>query len=185
LTFTEKGAGEYPQKQPENGLPKVKRAKTALALGSNMGDSQAILEAAIATLAQTPGISLEARSSWYKTKAVGPPQPDYLNGCVTLQVEMLPQELLESLLKIERQFGRVRQERWGPRTLDLDLLLYDDFIVDAPNLQIPHPGMRDRAFVLLPLAEIAPDWVEPVSGCVIKELLKKVDCSDVHLLMGN
>ncbi|BAY79373.1 2-amino-4-hydroxy-6-hydroxymethyldihydropteridine pyrophosphokinase (plasmid) [Nostoc linckia NIES-25] len=184
LKFSD-GAGEYPQKQSQNDRQTVKRAKTALALGSNMGNSQAILEAAIATLAQTPGIFLEARSNWYKTKAVGPPQPDYLNGCVTLQVEMLPQELLENLLKIERQFGRVRQERWGPRTLDLDLLLFDDFIVDTPNLQIPHPGMRDRAFVLVPLAEIAPDWVEPVSGRVIKELLKEVDCSDVHLFVGN
>jgi len=185
LKFRQTAAREYPQKQSQKGHKTIKRAKTALALGSNMGDSQAILEAAIATLAQTPGIFLEAKSNWYKTKAVGPPQPDYLNGCVTLQVEMLPQDLLENLLKIERQFGRVRQQRWGPRTLDLDLLLYDDFIVDTPNLQIPHPGMRDRAFVLVPLAEIASDWVEPVSGLVIKELLKEVDCSDVHLLVGN
>ncbi|MDZ8186684.1 MAG: 2-amino-4-hydroxy-6-hydroxymethyldihydropteridine diphosphokinase [Nostoc sp. ChiSLP02] len=161
----------------------VKRAKSAVALGSNIGDSLAILEAAIATLAQTPGIVIEAKSNWYKTKPVGPPQPDYLNGCVTLQVELLPQELLETLLVIERQFGRVRQERWGPRTLDLDLLLYDDFILETPNLQIPHPGMRERAFVLVPLAEIASDWVEPLSGCVIKELLKEVDCSDVHLFV--
>ncbi|MEH2067564.1 MAG: 2-amino-4-hydroxy-6-hydroxymethyldihydropteridine diphosphokinase [Nostoc sp.] len=165
-------------------MPWIKRAKSAVALGSNLGDSQVILEAAIATLAQTPGIFLEAKSNWYKTKAVGPPQPDYLNGCVTLQVEILPQELLENLLAIEQQFGRVRQERWGPRSLDLDLLLYDDLIVDTPNLQIPHPRMRDRAFVLVPLAEIASDWVEPISGCVIKELLEEVNCSDVHLIDG-
>ncbi|OYD92218.1 2-amino-4-hydroxy-6-hydroxymethyldihydropteridine diphosphokinase [Nostoc sp. 'Peltigera membranacea cyanobiont' 213] len=158
--------------------------RSAVALGSNIGDSQTLLEAAIQTLAQTPGIILEARSNWYQTKAVGPPQPDYLNGCVTLQVEMLPQQLLEILLGIEQQFGRVRQEHWGPRTLDLDLLLYDDFILDTPNLQIPHPRMRDRAFVLVPLAEIAPDWIEPVSGCVIKGLLKEVDCSDVCLIDG-
>ncbi|NEU80572.1 2-amino-4-hydroxy-6-hydroxymethyldihydropteridine diphosphokinase [Nostoc sp. UIC 10630] len=163
----------------------TKPRRSAVALGSNIGNSQTILEAATKTLAQTPGILLEAKSRWYQTKAVGPPQPDYLNGCVTLQVEMLPQQLLEILLGIEQQFGRVRQERWGPRTLDLDLLLFDDFIVDTPNLQIPHPRMRDRAFVLVPLAEIAPDWIEPVSGCVIKELLKEVDCSDVHLSMGN
>ncbi len=181
LKVSETDVGNNPQQQSQNSQKALKRVKTALALGSNMGDSQAILEAAIATLVQTPGIFLEARSNWYKTKAVGPPQPDYLNGCVALQVEMLPHELLENLLKIERQFGRVRQERWGPRTLDLDLLLYDDFIVDTPNLQIPHPGIRDRAFVLVPLAEIASDWVEPVSGRVIKELLKEVDCSDVHL----
>jgi 2-amino-4-hydroxy-6-hydroxymethyldihydropteridine diphosphokinase len=67
----------------------------------------------------------------------------------------------------------------------LDLLLFDDLILNTPNLQIPHPRMRDRAFVLVPLAEIAPDWVEPVSGCAIKELLKQVDCSEVHLLVGN
>ncbi|MEH2447192.1 MAG: 2-amino-4-hydroxy-6-hydroxymethyldihydropteridine diphosphokinase [Nostoc sp.] len=170
---------------PEFGYAYIKPRRSAVALGSNIGDSQAILEAAIKTLVQTPGILLEARSSWYQTKAVGPQQPDYLNGCVTLQVEIQPQQLLEALLGIEQQFGRVRQERWGPRTLDLDLLLYDDLIVDAPNLQIPHPRMRDRAFVLVPLAEIALDWVEPVSGCVIKELLKEVDCSDVHLLMDN
>ncbi|MEH1836257.1 MAG: 2-amino-4-hydroxy-6-hydroxymethyldihydropteridine diphosphokinase [Nostoc sp.] len=163
----------------------AKPRRSALALGSNIGDSHTILETAIEILAQTPGIFLEARSNWYQTKAVGPPQPDYLNGCVTLQVEMLPQQLLEILLRIEQQFGRVRQQRWEPRTLDLDLLLYDDFIVDTPNLQIPHPRMRDRAFVLVPLAEIAADWIEPVSGCVIKELLKEVDCSGVHLWMGN
>jgi 2-amino-4-hydroxy-6-hydroxymethyldihydropteridine diphosphokinase len=161
------------------------RSQSALALGSNMGESQAILEAAIEILAQTPGIFLAAKSNWYRTKAVGPPQPDYLNGCVILQVEISPQQLLETLLEIEQTFGRVRQEHWGPRTLDLDLLLYDDLILQTPNLQIPHPRMRERAFVLVPLAEIAPDWVEPVSGCVIKELLKQVDCSDVHLLMGN
>ncbi|MFN6531432.1 2-amino-4-hydroxy-6-hydroxymethyldihydropteridine diphosphokinase [Nostoc sp. ChiSLP03a] len=167
------------------GYDEAKLRRSAVSLGSNIGDSKTILSAAIEALAQTPGIVLEARSHWYQTKAVGPPQPDYLNGCVILQVEILPQQLLEILLEIEQQFGRVRQERWGPRTLDLDLLLYDDIILDTPNLQIPHPRMRDRAFVLVPLAEIAPDWIEPVSGCVIKELLKEVDCSDVHLWMDN
>ncbi|MBN3896658.1 MAG: 2-amino-4-hydroxy-6-hydroxymethyldihydropteridine diphosphokinase [Nostoc sp. NOS(2021)] len=170
---------------PGAGYAEAKLRRSAVAFGSNIGDSLTILEAAIETLAQTPGILLEARSNWYQTKAVGPPQPDYLNGCVTLQVEITAQQLLEILLGIEQKFGRVRQERWGPRILDLDLLLYDDFIIDTPNLQIPHPRMRDRAFVLVPLAEIASDWIEPVSGCVIKELLIDVDCSGVHLLMGN
>lgn len=158
---------------------------SAIALGSNLGDSRAILSAAIETLAQTPGIILEAKSSWYKTKAVGPPQPDYINGAAILRVEMIPQLLLETLLQIEKKFGRVRQERWGPRILDLDLLLYDDLILNTPNLQLPHPRMRERAFVLVPLAEIAPLWVEPISGCAIKELVKAVDCTEVHLLVGN
>ncbi|MBD2446939.1 2-amino-4-hydroxy-6-hydroxymethyldihydropteridine diphosphokinase [Nostoc sp. FACHB-152] len=157
----------------------------ALALGSNLGDSQTILETAIAQLAALPGIELKSASSWYKTKAVGPPQPDYINGCAILQVAMTPQLLLDTLLATEQKFGRVRQERWGPRSLDLDLLLYDQVILDTPTLQIPHPRMRERAFVLVPLAEIAPDWIEPVSGYAIKQLVKDVDCSDVHLLKSN
>jgi len=155
-------------------------ARCAIALGSNLGDSQATLEASLETLAQTPDITLEAKSSWYRTKPVGPPQPDYLNGCVILKVKMSPQTLLETLLTIEQQFGRVRQENWGPRTLDLDLLLYDDLIIEEANLQIPHPRMHQRAFVLVPLAEIAPDWIHPVSQKMIQFLIKDVDCSDVH-----
>ncbi|MBD2295228.1 2-amino-4-hydroxy-6-hydroxymethyldihydropteridine diphosphokinase [Anabaena sphaerica FACHB-251] len=159
-----------------------KLARSAIALGSNMGDPQGILAASLETLAQTPGIILEAKSSWYRTKAIGPPQPDYLNGCAILQVEMLPQTLLATLLAIEQKFGRVRQEHWGPRTLDLDLLLYDGLILNDPNLQIPHPRMYERAFVLVPLAEIAPDWIEPVSGRIIQHLLQEIDSSDVHLV---
>jgi 2-amino-4-hydroxy-6-hydroxymethyldihydropteridine diphosphokinase len=158
---------------------------SAIALGGNIGDSYQILEAAIETLATTPGIKLQAKSNWYRTKAVGPPQPDYLNGCAILQVAMSPDLLLETLLAIENKFGRVRQERWGARSLDLDLLLYDDLIIDTPHLQIPHPRMKERAFVLIPLAEVAPDWIEPISGCMIQDLVKKVDCSDVHLLTSD
>ena len=157
---------------------------SAIALGSNLGDSRAILTAALETLAQTPGIILATKSSWYQTKALGPPQPDYLNGCAILQVAMPPQQLLATLLAIEQKFGRVRQQHWGSRTLDLDLLLYDDLIMDTPNLQIPHPRMRERGFVLVPLAEIAPAWIEPVSGQMIQDLLQNVDSSDVHLSMG-
>jgi len=148
-----------------------------------LGDSRAILEAALSTLAAIPDINLQGRSSWYQTKAVGPPQPDYLNGCALLHVQTPPQLLLETLLAIEAQFGRIRRERWEARSLDLDLLLYDDLILDTPYLQLPHPRMRERAFVLVPLAEIAPDWVEPVSGCAIAELVQAVDCSGVRRLI--
>ncbi len=158
----------------------AERTLCAIALGSNLGDSRAILEAALQSLAATPDITLKARSSWYQTKAVGPPQPDYLNGCALLHVETPPQQLLETLLAIETQFGRIRRERWGPRSLDLDLLLYDDLILETPTLQLPHPRMRERAFVLVPLAQIAPDWIEPVSGKAIAQLLQAVDCSEVH-----
>lgn len=156
---------------------------SAIALGSNLGDSRAILESALKILAQTPGISLQAQSGWYQTKAVGPPQPDYLNGCAILQTQMSPPQLLETLLGIETKFGRLRLERWGPRTLDLDLLLFDEIILDTPTLQLPHPRMRERAFVLVPLAEIAPAWIEPVSGMAIAELLRTVDCSGIRRLM--
>ena len=156
--------------------------KTAIALGSNLGDSLSILENALLELAQTPGIILVSQSRWYQTKPIGPAQPDYLNGCAILQVELTPQELLNTLLDIENKFGRVRLEKWGPRTLDLDLLLYGDIILDTPNLQIPHPRMRERAFVLVPLAEIAPDWLDPVSQKAIAFLQQQVNCADVFFL---
>jgi len=160
----------------------TKPSLSAIALGSNLGDSQVILESAIRSLEQTPGITVQARSSWYKTAPVGgPSQPDYLNGCALLEVQLSPQKLLETLLGIEQDFGRVRQERWGARTLDLDVLLFDDLILETPDLQIPHPRMTQRAFVLVPLAEIAPDWVEPVSGVRISQLVQRLDCSEVTL----
>lgn len=152
-------------------------ALCAIALGSNLGNSSEYLIKSTESLSRLPNITLLAKSSLYKTKAVGPPQPDYLNGCITIKTELTPDLLLEKLLEVENRFGRIRQERWGPRTLDLDLLLYDDLILESPNLQIPHPRMHERAFVLVPLAEIAADWVEPVSKLTIKELLEKLNCS--------
>lgn len=159
-----------------------KPSLSAIALGSNIGESLAILEGAIKTLEKTPGITIKAKSSWYRTAPVGgPSQPDYLNGAAILEVQLGPYKLLETLLNIEQEFGRVRQERWGPRTLDLDVLLFDNLILEAPDLQIPHPRMTQRAFVLVPLAEIAPDWIEPFSREPISQLLQKLDCSDVSL----
>jgi 2-amino-4-hydroxy-6-hydroxymethyldihydropteridine diphosphokinase len=159
-------------------------ATAAIALGSNLGDSMTTLNAALEVLGQSPDIQVQARSSWYQTTAVLPagattPQPDYLNGCALLRVSLSPSHLLETLLQTESQFGRVRRERWGARTLDLDLLLFDDLILNTSRLQIPHPRMQDRAFVLVPLAEIASDWIEPISGKPIVQLCQAVDCSEV------
>ncbi|NES81339.1 MAG: 2-amino-4-hydroxy-6-hydroxymethyldihydropteridine diphosphokinase [Moorea sp. SIO2B7] len=159
----------------------TKSTLSAIALGSNLGNSHATLEYAIKTLDQIPAIKIKLCSSWYKTAPIGPPQPDYINGCALLEVKLSPQELLETLLRVEQKFGRVRRKRWEARTLDLDLLLFDDLILETPELKIPHPRMIQRAFVLVPLAEIAPDWVEPVSRLTISELVQKLDCSGVSL----
>ncbi len=156
-------------------------ARCAIALGSNLGDPLQTLNATIATLTNHPQLRLIRRSSWYLTAAVGPPQPDYLNGCAILETELSPHELLTLLLGIEDQFGRVRTERWGARTLDLDLLLYDDRKLNTEQLELPHPRMTQRAFVLVPLAEIAPDWIDPVSSRSIEQLCQRVDCSGVKL----
>lgn len=156
--------------------------RAAIALGSNLGDSRAILAAALKTLAHTAGVSLQAQSSVYGTVAVGPPQPDYLNACALFATQLEPSEFLTTLLQTEAQFGRVRRERWGPRLLDLDLLLFDDLILSQPQLQIPHPRMAERAFVLVPLSQIAADWIEPVSGKAISELVQQVNCSGVSKL---
>jgi 2-amino-4-hydroxy-6-hydroxymethyldihydropteridine diphosphokinase len=154
----------------------------AIGLGSNLGDSLAIVNGAIECLKIHPQIELLAVSSWYLTAPIGPPQPDYLNGCATLETSLSALELLSVLQSIEAEFGRVRGEVWGARTLDLDLLLYEDAIIDLPNLQVPHPHMCDRAFVLVPLAQIAPDWIEPKSGESIATLATKLECSDVKLI---
>ncbi len=164
-----------------NCIQRATMAKCAIALGSNLGNSLDILENSLTAIANIPGIELKNTSSWYQTKPVGniDPQPDYLNGCAVLEVAQNPTELLTILQGIEIQFGRVRKEKWEARTLDLDVLLYDDLILNSPNLTIPHPRMHERAFVLVPLAEIAPDWIEPVSGVAIAKLLKSVDTSGV------
>lgn len=155
--------------------------KYAIALGSNLGDSRSILESALDRLE-----TIVERSSWYQTKALtlpnSPPQPDYVNGCVILETELEPLELLAKLQQIETEFGRVRHQKWDARTLDLDILLIDDVVFQTETLEVPHPRMRDRAFVLVPLAEIAPDWKHPRLNCSIAELLQSIDASDVKKL---
>ena len=158
--------------------------KCAIALGSNLGESLNILETTITLLSQYPSLELINCSPWYRTTPIGPPQPDYLNGCAILETSLTPEDLLQSLLAIEQKFGRIRQEQWGPRTLDLDLLLYDDLILDTPNLTIPHPLMLDRAFVLVPFADIAATWVHPITKKTIQEHLNGLNCEGVKPLIN-
>ena len=154
----------------------------AIALGSNLGDSQQILCAALATLHDPPTVDVTAQSSLYQTVAIGPPQPDILNACALINTTLSPHALLARLLHIERTFGRVRDQRWGPRTLDLDLIFYGQTILTEPGLHLPHPRFRERGFVLIPLAEIAPTWCDPVSGQSVQALCAAVGSAGVKRL---
>lgn len=149
--------------------------RVALALGSNLGDRDATLKRAAAALR---GIVPDLRlSSTHETEYVGAgaPQPSYLNAVAVGETALTARGLLDALLELERQFGRERPYPDAPRTLDLDLILYGTDIVDEPGLVVPHPRFRQRRFVLEPLAELAADWVDPVTGRTVEELLRTLD----------
>jgi 2-amino-4-hydroxy-6-hydroxymethyldihydropteridine diphosphokinase len=135
-------------------------ANALIGLGSNLGDRLATLEAAIEQLRQSVDIELYRQSPWLETEPVGgpPDQTPFLNGAAWLKTQLSPLALLARLHEIEQSFGRERRETWGPRTLDLDLLLYDDLVLNRPELQIPHRWLPFRGFVLDPAVVIAPDW---------------------------
>lgn len=151
--------------------------KTAVALGSNLGDRQAHLGFAVDQLhAILTGLRV---SSWRQTAPVGvSPQPDFLNGVVVGQTSLGARELLDRLLAIEQARSRHRPYGGAPRTLDLDLILYGGEVIDEPGLCVPHPRFRERLFVLEPLAEVARDWVDPVTGLTIGELLARLRSLD-------
>ena len=144
----------------------------SVALGSNLGDRRAYLRAGLRGLAATPRTSLLSLSRVYETEPMGPAdQGPYLNAAVRLATELSPHELLERLLEIERSQGRERsEERWGARTLDLDLLLFGDRRIDDAVLSVPHPGLAERLFVLAPLCDIAPEECHPGLGKTFAEL---------------
>jgi 2-amino-4-hydroxy-6-hydroxymethyldihydropteridine diphosphokinase len=144
----------------------------AIALGSNLGDREQHLRDAIASL--TPFVHSLRVSTFHDTAPVGVPgpQPIYLNAAVVGDTALSAHELLDTLLEIETSLGRVRPFANAPRTLDLDLILYDAEIETSERLSLPHPRFRERRFVLAPLAEIAPDWRDPVTGKSVEELLR-------------
>jgi 2-amino-4-hydroxy-6-hydroxymethyldihydropteridine diphosphokinase len=154
----------------------------AIALGSNLGDRLSNLENALARLDEQREIQVIEVSQWHCTKAVTADpkaiQPDYLNGCAILATSLSPEQLLQVLLEIETELGRVRRDRWDARTLDLDLLLYEQKIINLVELVIPHPRMMDRAFVLIPLAEIAADWIHPITQSSILQLAQHL-CTEI------
>ncbi len=151
-----------------------------IGLGSNLGNPEAQVLAAFDEIAATPGIELERRSSLYRTAPIGyDNQPDFINAVARVRTTLAPQALLDQLLSIERMHGRIREVLNAPRTLDLDLLMFGTEIINEPGLQLPHPRLHERAFVLVPLAEIAPALEIPGHGRV-RELLAPMDVSAIE-----
>ena len=157
-------------------------ANAFLALGSNLDRPLLQMQTAIAALTQDPNINISAVSSLYQTPAMGPPQDDYLNAVVQIETSYSPQELLCACLTIEKQQGRVRRECWGPRLIDIDVLLYDNLIYQDKTYQVPHPGLKERLFVLIPLYEIAPKLTLP-DGETIAALLQQFNQAEKELIL--
>lgn len=154
----------------------------AIALGSNLGDSLTILRQALNHLTQQYGLTLISHSHWYQTPPLGPPQPDFINGCAVFHTTHAPTDLLAILWATEQHFGRIRTGKWQPRTLDLDMIFYGHRIIHTPELTIPHPEYHRRAFVLVPLAEIAPDWRDPRTGTTVAELAQTINRSGIIMI---
>ncbi|MGQ9688907.1 MAG: 2-amino-4-hydroxy-6-hydroxymethyldihydropteridine diphosphokinase [Desulfobaccales bacterium] len=143
-----------------------------IGLGANLGDPRRQLEEALALLAAAEEVELLRVSSFYLNPPLGPPdQPWYVNAVAQVRTRLTPEELMRLLHRIEEDLGRIRRERWGPRVIDLDLLLYNGEVLESPELRLPHPEMHQRAFVLAPLAEIAPEAWHPVLNQTAAELL--------------
>ena len=156
------------------------RRRAVLALGSNQGDRAAVLQGAVDALADAPGLTVLAVSRVYETDPVGgPEQPDYLNAIVLAESELGPRELLDTAHTVESTFGRVRGARWGPRTLDVDVVAVGDLQVAEPDVVVPHPRAAERAFVLVPWLDVDPAAEVPGRGRVA-DLLGGLDRSGVR-----
>ena len=162
----------------------MQSVRAFVGLGANVGEVEMTLAEACMAIDGLPQTSIRNQSPWFRSPPWGrTDQPEFTNGVVELQTRLAPVELLQRLLEVEERFGRVRRpdERWGPRTLDLDLLLYGEETIDEPGLQVPHPALHERAFVLLPLSRIAPTLEIPGQGRV-DALLAGVDATGLREL---
>ena len=149
--------------------------KAFIGIGSNLGVPAENCEKAIRLLRATPDIDVETQSSLYESEPVGNTDQNwFVNAVVAIKTSLSPEALLESILKIEKNLGRERREKWGPRIIDLDLLVYEDRVSNANDLTLPHPEMSNRRFVLLPFSEIAGDYLHPVENKSIQDLLREL-----------
>ncbi|MFL4984805.1 MAG: 2-amino-4-hydroxy-6-hydroxymethyldihydropteridine diphosphokinase [Xanthobacteraceae bacterium] len=158
-------------------------AEALLALGGNVGDARATLDRAVTLLCDGKAVRLIARSSDYRTPPWGrEDQAPFINLCLVVKTELSPQALLRRGLEVERALGRdrSREQRWGPRPVDIDILAYDDVSVSEPDLTLPHPLVFERAFVLVPLSEIAPD--RTIAGVRVRDALARIDASGIERL---
>jgi 2-amino-4-hydroxy-6-hydroxymethyldihydropteridine diphosphokinase len=152
-------------------------ARVFLGMGSNLGDRSRVLEEAADLVARIPDTEVVRLSSVYETEPWGRSgQRDFLNQVAEIRTGLGAAVLLEACRSIENRLGRVRKSRWGPRTIDIDILYFDTAVIDEENLRIPHPAVAGRRFVLEPLAEIAPDWTDPLSGQTVAAMLEA--CGD-------
>ena len=168
------------------GYPAITETKPVLVyigLGANLGDPAAQLRRALGGLADMEEVEVLRVSGFYLNPPLGPPdQPWYVNAVAQVRTRLTAEELLRGLARLEAALGRVQGERWGPRVIDLDLLLYDGEVINTPELVLPHPGMHRRAFVLAPLAEIAPDAWHPLLNKSAAQLLAELDPADREAL---
>lgn len=174
--MTESGVGSQESRIKNGGHIPVNEVNRSfpvlLSFGSNLGNRHKTIDDAWHALSQTANIQVVRLSPFYETEPVGGPadQPMYINAAGIIQTTLPPMELLQILQRIETDFGRIRAEHWGARTLDIDILLYGDRIIESPTLTIPHPEILHRQFVLTPANDIAADWVHPLTKTTLQEL---------------
>lgn len=157
-----------------------------LSLGANIGDRQRTIARAIEMIAETPGISLLKSSALYATDPVGYlEQPEFINSAAVIRTTLAPEQLLERLREIELTLGRVRRQKWHEREIDIDIILIDDLVIRTERLTVPHPEMQHRAFVLVPLTEIAPEAGHPLLRKTVREILGDLaDTGGIRMMGG-
>ncbi|MFM9195986.1 MAG: 2-amino-4-hydroxy-6-hydroxymethyldihydropteridine diphosphokinase, partial [Planctomycetia bacterium] len=158
-------------------------ARCLVGCGSNVGNRRDYLDQALELLRYMPGVTLESVSRYRDTRPIGGPpgQPAFLNAACLLETDLAPHDVLGMLAAVENTLHRERSERWGPRTVDLDLLLYEDVVLDTERLTLPHPRMVTRRFVLEPCGEIAADFVHPLADCRLDCLLESISSAHPHV----